>query len=116
MILSCIKKIWLYPAVVDFRKQLNGLMVLIVDALDKDPASGELFLFRNRAGNKLKMVYFDGSCFWLLYCRLEKGRFKLPEPGTAVWELSHNEMQWLFSGINFMKQKVKKFDKIEFFY
>ena len=64
MILSCIKKIWHYLAVVDFRKQLNGLMVLIVDALDKDPASGELFLFRNRAGNKLKMVYFDGSCFW----------------------------------------------------
>ena len=41
---------------------------------------------------------------------------QLPEPGTAVWELSHNEMQWLFSGINFMKQKVKKFDKIEYFY
>ena len=41
---------------------------------------------------------------------------QLPEPGTAVWELSHNEMQWLFSGINFMKQKVKKFDEIEFFY
>ena len=61
MILSCIKKIWLYLAVVDFRKQLNGLMVLIADALDKDPASGELFLFRNRDGNKLKMVYFDGS-------------------------------------------------------
>jgi len=57
--------------VVDFRKQLNGLMVLIVDALDKDPASGELFLFRNRAGNKLKMVYFDGSCFWQLVCQLE---------------------------------------------
>jgi len=41
---------------------------------------------------------------------------QLPEPGTAVWELSHNEMQWLFSGIHFMKQKVKKFDKIEYFY
>ena len=64
MIPNGIKQIWLYPAVVDFRKQLNGLIVLIVDALDKDPASGELFLFRNRAGNKLKMVYFDGSCFW----------------------------------------------------
>ena len=64
MILSCIKKIRLYLAVVDFRKLLFGLMVLIVDALDKDPASGELFLDRNRAGNTLKMVYFDGSCFW----------------------------------------------------
>ena len=63
---------------VDFRKQLNGLIVLIVDALGKDPGSGELFIFRNHAGNKLKMVYFDGRCFWLVYCRLEKGRFKLP--------------------------------------
>ena len=63
-----------------------------------------------RHGWQLRTIYsYD-------YCRLEKGRFKLPEPGTAVWELSHNEMQWLFSGINFMKQKVKKFDKIEYFY
>ena len=50
MILNCVKKIWLYPEVVDFRKQLNGLIVLIVEALDKDPGSGELFIFRNRAG------------------------------------------------------------------
>ena len=98
--------------IVDFRKQLDGLIVIIVDALDKDPSSGDLFIFRNRSGNKLKCVYFDGRCFWLLYCRLEKGRFKLPEPGTAVWELSHNEMQWLFSGINFMKQKVKNSIKL----
>ena len=116
MILSCIKKIWLYPGVVDFRKQLNGLIVLIVDALDKDPASGELFLFRNRAGNKLKMVYFDGSCFWLLYCRLEKGCFKLPDPTADVFTLSHNQLQWLLSGINFMTQKVKKPHKIKHYY
>jgi len=32
---------------------------------------------------------------------------QLPEPGTAVWELSRSEMQWLLSGINFMKQKVR---------
>ena len=116
MILSCIKKIWLYLAVVDFRKLLFGLMVLIVDALDKDPASGELFLFRNRAGNKLKMVYFDGSCFWLLYCRLEKGSFKLPDPTTDVFMLSHTQLQWLLSGINFMTQKVKKTHKIKHYY
>ena len=53
MILGCINKIWLYPAVVDFRNQLNGLMVSMVDALDKDPASGELFLDRFRASNTL---------------------------------------------------------------
>ena len=50
--------------IVDFRKQLDGPIVIIVDALDKDPSSGDLFIFRNRSGNKLKCVYFDGRCFW----------------------------------------------------
>ena len=101
---------------VDFRKQLNGLIVLIVDALDKDPGSGELFIFRNRAGNKLKMVYFDGRCFWLVYCRLEKGRFKLPAFDSGVFLLSYDQLQWLLSGINFMQQKVKKTLEIKHYY
>ena len=52
MLLSSIKSIWLYPMIVDFRKQLDGLIVIIVDALDKDPSSGDLVIFRNRSGNK----------------------------------------------------------------
>ena len=91
-------------------------MVLIVDALNKDRGLGELFLDRFRAGNKLKMVYFDGSCFWRLVCRLEKGRFKLPDPKNDVVTLSHAQLQWLLSGINFMTQKVKKTHKIKHYY
>ena len=53
MLLSSIKSIWLYPMIVDFRKQLDGLIVLIVDAQDIDPSSGDLFIFRNRPGNEL---------------------------------------------------------------
>ena len=63
MLLSSIKSIWLYPMIVDFRKQLDGLIVLIVDALDKDPSMGDLFTFRNRSGNKLKCVYFLWEVF-----------------------------------------------------
>ena len=44
VLLSGINKIWLYPMIVDFRKQLDGLVVLVVEALDKDPLSGDLFL------------------------------------------------------------------------
>ena len=90
--------------------------MLIVEAPNKDPSVGDLFTFRNRSGNKPKCVYFDGRCFWLLYCCLEEGRFKLPEPVTEFWEVSHSERQRLFSGINFMKQTVEKSDKIEYFY
>ena len=70
---------------VDYRKLLNGLMVLIVDALAKDPVLGELFLDRFHADNKLKMVYCDGSCFWLPVCWLDKGSFKLPDPTNDVF-------------------------------
>ena len=111
---SC--EIWLYPEVVDFRKQLNGLIVLIVDVLDKDPGSGELFIFRNRAGNTLKMVCFDGLSFWLHYCRLEKATFKLPKPCGSVFSMSFNQLQWLTLGIDFMKQKVKKQRKIQHYF
>ena len=116
MLLSNSCKIWLYPEVVDFRKQLNGLIVLIVNVLGKDPGSGELFIFRNRAGNTLKMVYFDGLSFWLHYCRLEKGRFKLPKPCDSVFSMSFNQFQWLASGIDFMKKKVKKPRKIKHYF
>ena len=67
MLLSPIKSIWLYPMMVDFRQQLDGLIIIIVDAFERDPSSGYLFIFRNRSGNKLKSIYFDERYFWLFY-------------------------------------------------
>ena len=63
MLLSSIKSIWLYPMIVDFRKQLDGLIVIIDDALDKEPSSGDLFIFRNRSDNKLKVFTLMGGAF-----------------------------------------------------
>ncbi|WP_274519968.1 IS66 family insertion sequence element accessory protein TnpB [Halorhodospira sp. M39old] len=63
---------------VDFRKSFDGLSVAVVEALGRDPLSGELFVFRNRGGDKLKALYWDGQGFVLLYKRLERGRFVWP--------------------------------------
>ena len=99
MILSFTSKIWFYRDIVDFRKQLNGLIQLIVDCIDADPSSGELFIFRDRTGKKLKMVYFDGKCFWLLYCRMEEGKFKLPQPNDQSLSITYDQLNWLLSGL-----------------
>jgi len=45
MQLSFTTPIWLYPMPIDFRKQLDGIVILVADALSKDPCSGELFIF-----------------------------------------------------------------------
>ncbi len=107
MILSFTKKIWFYRDIVDFRKQLNGLIQLIVDDIGANPSSGELFIFRDRTGKKLKMIYFDGRCFWLLYCRLEEGKFKLPQPNDASLSITYDQLNWLLSGLTFDAKDIK---------
>ena len=49
-------KLYLYTEVTDMRKSIDGLCILVVDALNMHPASGSLFLFRNRRGDKLKAL------------------------------------------------------------
>ena len=115
MILPFNHQIWFYPKVIDFRKQLNGLMMLVIDTLGRNPGSGELFIFRDRTGKKLKMIYFDGQCFWLLSCRLEQGRFKLPKKGDTAFSISTHQLTWLLSGLSMDKNQEKYIKKYEYY-
>ena len=98
-------KIWLYHQPIDFRKQIDGLVVLVADQLQVDPTSGQLFVFRNRSSNKVKLLWYDKNGFWLVYKRLEKGRFKFPSTFDMAWNLSRDELAWLLSGLDITKQK-----------
>ena len=115
MILPFTNQIWFYPKAIDFRKQLNGLMMLVVDTLGRNPGSGELFIFRDRTGEKLKMIYFDGKCFWLLSCRLEQGRFKLPKKGDTALSISTNQLTWLLSGLSMQDHQEKPIKKYKYY-
>lgn len=105
MFLTMNTTIWLYSQPIDFRKQIDGLAMLIADHLNLNPSSGHLFLFRNRTANKLKILWWDRNGFWLCYKRLEKGRFIFPAPCNKSIELTSDHMSWLLSGLDFMKQK-----------
>jgi len=104
MQLSYKTPIWLYPEIVDFRKQIDGLVILIADALSKNPTSGELFIFRNRRGDKVKLLWYDHNGFWLCYKRLEQSRLKFPPPDAHAMELTRDQLSWLLSGLDWMKQ------------
>ena len=96
--------VWLYRRPVDFRKQIDGLMVLVADTLKRDPASGQLFVFRNRQGDKIKMLYWQDNGFWLLYKRNETGRFIFPLIIDDTMTLRPEQLHWLLSGIDIMRQ------------
>jgi transposase len=105
MQLSFRTPIWLYSDVIDFRKQLDSLILLVADTLSKEPCSGELFIFRNRGANKIRLLWYDRNGFWLCYKRLEKGKFIFPKQVSGVCEVSRDQLSWLLSGLNFLENK-----------
>jgi len=92
--------IYLYSGVVDFRKSINGLVVLVEQELNRSPFDPALYLFSNRAHDKLKLLYWDATGFALWYKRLEKQRFKWPKRNRQDIELkiSEEQLHWLLSG------------------
>jgi len=97
--------IWLYPKPIDFRKQIDGLIIFIADHLKLDPTSGQLFLFRNRKANKIKILIWERNGFWLCYKRLERGRLIFPN-GVEAMRLNMEQCNWLLSGLDYTKQEL----------
>ena len=87
---------WREP--VDMRKSFDGLVGLVRDAMTEDPLSGSLFVFVNRRGNYLKLVYWDRTGFALFAKRLERGRFSIPGQDQAQ-SLSSEQFRLILDGI-----------------
>ena len=92
-------QIWIYSEPVDFRKQANGLVQVILDDLKKTPNDGSIYVFRNRHRNRLKCLVWDKNGYFLGYKRLERGRFDFPVTKQGVIALNRDELQGLFWGI-----------------
>ena len=89
--------------VVDLRKGFDGLSALVIDVIDEDPLSGHLFVFFNRRRDRVKILYWDQSGYWLLYKRLEHGRFKVFDQvsGKATsFEMNAKDLALLLDGID----------------
>ena len=91
--------IYLHRDIVDFRKSINGLVLIVEQEMQLSPFADALFVFCNKARDKVKVVYWDRSGFCLWYKRLEKERFKWPRKGqSSIMSLSEDQWCWLLSG------------------
>src|ERR1700758_5052991 len=90
-------RIYLAAGATDMRQGFEGLYGLVRDRLQLEPLSGHLFLFTNAQRNRLKVLFWDGSGLWVCAKRLEKGRFRWPQPeaGQGKVTLSHEELALL---------------------
>ena len=95
--------LWYYQDPIDFRKQIDGL-ILLVDELDQDPCKG-VYIFRNRQADKVKLLIWDHNGFWMMYKRLEKGRLCFPEIKAGLMAMTSTQLGWMLSGIDITKTK-----------
>lgn len=98
--------VYLYREPVDFRKQINGLSVLVQDGMAIDPFTESLFVFSNRHRNRIKILYWqrNGFCLWMK--RLEKDKFSWPKHlhNNDILTLTSEELQWLLDGFDIWKK------------
>jgi len=98
--------VYLCRDIVDFRKGINGLAMLVEVVLQHDPFSAQLFVFCNRNRDKVKILYWERNGFCLWQKRLEKARFKWPRKAEGeVVTLTGQQLNWLLDGIDVMRMK-----------
>lgn len=98
--------IYLHRDPVDFRKSINGLSVIVDEAMGLSPFEPGLFVFCNRQRDKLKVLYWDKTGFALWYKRLEKEKFKWPyKHREASITVDHEQWDWLLRGLDFLAIK-----------
>ncbi len=98
----------------DMRLGMDGLSAMARSRLRLDPLSGHLILFRNRRGDRLKILMWDRSGFWVLYKRLEKGTFSWPRStGEGRVELRTSDLLLLLSGVDITRpRRMRWYDRL----
>lgn len=100
-------RVYLACGSTDLRKSIDGLAVLVREGFDLDPFSSCLFVFCNRQRDKIKILEWDQSGFWLYYRRLERGRFRWPEEhGASTVTVTRRELRWLLDGLPLVQRQA----------
>ena len=101
-------RVFLYRDAVDFRKQSNGLAAIVELELGHHPFDGGLYVFTNRAHNKIKCLMWEDNGFVLYYKSLAEERFKWPKPDDEVISLTGIQINWLLDGYDLALMKGHK--------
>jgi len=96
-------RVWIAAGVTDMRKGMDGLAALVQTALGERPFSGDVFVFRGKRGDLLKLLWWSGDGMNLYLKRLERGRFVWPQATSGSVYVSNAQLSMLLEGIDWRR-------------
>jgi|SRR5450755_1101777 transposase len=93
-------RVWLATGHTDMRNGYPGLALLVQERLKRSPHDGNLYIFRGRRADLIKIIWFDGQGACLFSKRLERGKFIWPTPADGAVTISTAQLSYLLSGID----------------
>mgnify|MGYP001792434898 CR=1 FL=1 len=93
-------RVWIAAGVTDMRRGMNGLAAQVQTTLAENPFSGNVFAFRGRRGDLLKLLWWSGDGLCLMHKRLERGRFVWPQADSGAVSLTAAQLSMLLEGID----------------
>ena len=101
-------RVFLCLVPVDMRRSFDGLASVAEGVARQNPLSGNLFVFRGRRGDRVKILYWDRDGYALWYKRLETGVFRFPADTREAREITAAELGMLLEGIDVSAVKRSK--------
>lgn len=98
-------RIWIAAGVTDMRCGFQGLAAKVQIALEENPMDGNVFIFRGRRGDLIKILWATEDGLWLLAKRLERGRFIWPQADGGKVHLTHAQLSMLLKGIDWRQPR-----------
>jgi transposase len=92
----------------DGRKGIDSLAGVVAAALGRDPASGDLFVFKNKKGDRLKILAWEGDGFALYLRRLERGTFAFPPSTGTELAVTPTQLALILGGLDLADARPRK--------
>lgn len=92
----------------DMRRAFDGLARMVREQMGGDPLSGHLFVFINRRGDRMKILWWDRDGYALYYKRLEQGTFASPPTDPAHPSISRTQLAMMLDGVELESARARR--------
>ena len=93
-------RVWIATGHTDMRRGMNSLALQVQEGLKRDPHGGDLYVFRGKSGQLIKILWHDGLGMSLYAKRLERGRFIWPQARDGAVVITPAQLSYMLDGID----------------